>query len=263
MQSKQSHHRNKRKLNDAFGEYISQSYSEMTNSDNTSIIGVDFTEEHLTNLRNDFYLRVINTRDPKSSLLKYSKDFIEPLIESLIESKQFTRYDPQTDEKIYVYEKNNLCVEIKKPIVTYGSGIWNDIVIGTVFDGISRNNGMIVFVKNNQDEIMMILIDPWSLSGSALKTSDCKKILLSKNMNRKILFANLTKYVNLDLLLLTGSHTFSLVPPCTVCCEKRQYIKLACEHEIMCNDCVTDLKSPECPSCRKLYMEAEFGAQLD
>lgn len=240
-----------------FGSYISQSYSSMPEVPQFS--AVRFTGEDLSNLRERFYLRAIETKNPKWHILQH----FQMVIDALILSKEFTKYDPMVDGSLYVYtdKTNRLKAEITSPIVTYGSLSWNDIVIGSVERGISRNNGILVFVKNKSDELIMIVIDAWSINGSGIGTSDIVNEK-SKGDNRKILFANLTESTTC-LHLTSGRYIFSRVPVCMICCEVKRSIRFSCGHGIVCNDCLAKLPSPECPLCRKLFMESQFGTSSE
>ncbi len=192
-----------------FGEYITQSFSVIPAQ--TQVSAVEFTKTHLSNLREGFYLKIIETANPKEQILRR----FQTVIDTLIKSEQFTKYDHMEDGILYVYdEKNNnkLKTEVTSSIVTYGSSSWNDIIVGSSTQGISRNNGILVFVKNKNNELIMIVIDAWSLCGSAVKTDD-NSSAISKGEKRKILFANLSNSSNSSSLhLVTGSYIFSRAP---------------------------------------------------
>ena len=168
---KRKGHKSKDQSKDHFGEYISQSYSRLVScvKTSTSVHSVKITDQQLTNLRDDFYLKIIDSENPKRLLLER----FSLIIDSLIDSKEFTKYDLVKDQRLFVYahKSKSFRAEIKKPIITYGSSTWNDIVIGTPALGISRNNGIIMIVKNKNNELMMIIIDPWSLCGTAVTGS--------------------------------------------------------------------------------------------
>jgi hypothetical protein len=239
----------KSKNQDQFGEYISQSYSRLISCVKTSTIhSVKITDRQLSNLRDDFYLKIIDSENPKRLLIER----FSLIIDSLIDSKEFTKYDLVKDQRLFVYahKSKSFRAEIKKPIITYGSSTWNDIVIGTPALGISRNNGIIMIVKNKNNELMMIVIDPWSLCGTAVTGSytgsDCSGDI-SSGSDRKILFANLTK--SPSLRLPSGRYVFSLIPPCTLCHEYPRNVPLSCGHAILCENCMVRFKSIKCPIC--------------
>lgn len=234
----------KQLINDSLGEYISQSCSQISLP--FQVTSINLTKDHLLNIRDDFYLKIINGTEPKKLILER----FEKVIDTMIDSEQFTRYDPLKDGPLYVFKKNKkLLAEITTPIITYGSSDWNDIIMGSPDAGISRNNGIIVFVKDRHGELMMIVIDAWSLYGSAISKKPDHIDQKSNGSNRKILLATLKESTCLHLI--TGSYIFSQImgKMCIICCEKPRNIRMACGHGIVCDSCLSKLS--ECPICRK------------
>lgn len=230
-----------------FDEFISQSCFHFgSEQKQPPLSSVGLSERHLSDIRDNFYLKIIDRPDARSLILER----FGQIIDSMIRSKQYTKYDPEKDGPINVFKDGKPIHQIAAQIATYGSSSWNDLVVGSTLTGVSRVNGIIVFVKNASGELIMMVLDAWSLSGSIVKSSDKKMSIKaqSKDKDRRILLAKITD--SMSLRLVTGSYTFSQVKskPCVVCYDKPRAVRFACGHGVACEPCSKHLSV--CPICR-------------
>jgi hypothetical protein len=244
-----------------FDEFVSQSCFHFgSEQKQPPVSSVGLSEKHLTDIRDDFYLKIIDRSDARLLIIGRFRQ----IIDSMIQSKQFTKYDWEKDGPINVFKNGEKLQQIIAPIITYGSSSWNDIVVGSTSMGISRVNGIIAFVKNQSGELTMMVLDAWSLSGSIIKTSNNKMSIKvrSKDKDRRLLLAKLTDHVS--LVMVTGSYTFSQdkSKTCVICMDNpRDDDRFNCGHRVACKQCTKKLSV--CPICQESICRPHHDAHLN
>jgi len=162
-------------------------------------------------------------------------------------SKQFERYLPTDTHPIYVFKNNILKTKITTPIATIGFYDWNTIV-SHPGSCTSRVHAILVFVKNKNNDLIMMIIDGWSLYGTYIVDKNDRIVDSSKNSERKILLPiiNCTK-----VYFASDSYTFlfSLGKTCIICMDNDRNIRFKCGHGVTCSTCSVSIKN--CPICRE------------
>lgn len=246
--------------NKLFGETISTAYKLASLQSNGEIDGIDMSTtsfsvqlEHnqMKNIRNEFYLKIINNLNARQLLVRKVKS----IILGLEASGDLKRYEPTEQNPIYVFKDNNVVARITKSIATVGFLWWNNI-IGDKKAGLSRIQAIIVFMKDNEGKIVMIVLDSWSLRGTSLLSKEGLVTEHSSKNDRKILINILDDYAIVEFSkekYVFSSHDSKL---CVVCLDNKREIRYDCGHGVVCNECGKGLTA--CPICRRV-LNAQNG----
>ena len=226
-----------------FGEYVSSRYvpSNPLESHSTSI---NLDDSVLRNIRDEFYLKIITSETGRSQLLRR----MSALIGGLEASGTLTRYTPTADNPIYIFKNGQHVKTVTESLITVGTLEWNTF-IGVHALGVSRIHAIIVFMKNASGNIVMFVIDGWSLGGTVVLDKNNRHLYESQGNSRSVLVSDLTACARIMFSRDVFTFSTSEGKDCTICMDKLREARLKCGHGTMCADCAK--KVDVCPICRE------------
>ncbi|VBB18933.1 hypothetical protein YASMINEVIRUS_1465 [Yasminevirus sp. GU-2018] len=224
------------------GEYVSSMYipSNPLESYSTSI---EIDDSILRNIRDEFYLRIINSDTGRDQLLRR----MSALIAGLETSGTLRRHTPTDDNPIYIFKNGQLVKTVTESLITVGTRAWNTF-IGAHVLGVSRIHAIIVFMRNESGNIVMFVIDGWSLGGTHVLDKHDRTIYKSQGDSRSVLVSDLTVCARVKFGRDVFTFSTNEGKDCSICMDKVRETRLKCGHGTMCADCTK--KMDACPICR-------------
>lgn len=230
--------------NSILGNHISSMYSMQPPRLNTSAFSLPLSGDVLRNMREEFYLQIITQPNAKDLLLEK----IDSVINAMVRSKQFSRYVPEVDKPVNVFQNGKLVSQIKSTITTIGTFDWNDIV-SQHEKGLSRIHAIIMLVKDEHDNVLMMVIDGWSLQGTCILDRKNNILEKSKASTRCVLISDLTDCAKLCFAMETYIFSQMEGKTCAICMENIRETRMNCGHGVTCLLCSRKLQV--CPICRE------------
>jgi len=235
-----------------FGTYVTEEITRtlQTIPNISDISSITFSAEQIKNVRDDFYLKIIKESDAKERILEYFKE----VLETIEQSQQFERYLPSEDNPIYVFNNGVLLKKITTSIVTIGTREWNDIVYDS--DVVSRCHAILMFIKNKNNELIMMIIDGWSRYGTWITNKinqvdgisvDNRRHILLPKINCGIVYfggRGLNEHCNTPFIFLP-----KLEKICTYCGNNDKNVEFKCGHSVVCLACFIRFKTKKCSIC--------------
>lgn len=212
-------------------------------------------KDRMQNIRDNFYLKIINNADAKDRLVNK----LHSVIKGLEESGKFKRYIPTEAHPIHVFKNSSLCGRITSEIATIGALLWNTIV-GKQSKGVSRIHAIIMFMIDPHNKIHLIVLDTWSHHGTCIFDKRQNVTGISKGDSRNVLI----KEINDCVKLKCGKEffTFSTVSgkSCVVCMDAIQEVRFKCGHGVVCNKCADLIRT--CPTCKIFLAHDEIELSM-
>lgn len=215
----------------------------LTSLTSLTSMSIPITYDQMGNIRNSFYLNIVHRDNAKDLLLNK----IKYVVSGLEADGDLKPYNPSEQQPIYVFKNSEIIATITNSIATIGNLSWNTIV-GSSHIGVSRIHAVIVFMKNTNDEIVMIVIDAWSMFGTALLDNKGNEIEVSSGNSRKVLIAEIEDCASITFA--NDKYTFSTNAgkTCVVCLERMREVRYECGHGVVCVECNKGINT--CPICR-------------
>ena len=222
---------------------IIQNDNDDEDTDTFTPVSVPITHDQMNNIRNSFYLTIVHKDNAKELLLNKLKY----VLLGLETTGDLKSYIPSEQHPIYVFKNSENIATITENIITIGSLKWNTIVVSSQV-GVSRIHAVIVFMKNINDEIVMIVIDAWSLFGTAILDKKGAELEKSSGNTRKVLIAEIEDCAS--VIFSDDKYTFSTNSgkTCVVCLERLREVRYECGHGVVCKECNKGIN--KCPICR-------------
>lgn len=103
-------------------------------------------------------------------------------------------------------------------------------------------------MKDSDDKIVMVIIDAWSLRGTAIISKENLTIEHSSFDDRKVLISIIDDYSLIQFA--NEKYTFSTNSGnlCIICMEKNRSVRYDCGHGVVCDECNKGLFA--CSICR-------------
>lgn len=216
---------------------------ERTDLDDPPTYLIPLDNNGMCNIRDNFYLKIIDKQDAKDKLLHKLRD----VTKGLEESGDLKTYRPTDINPIYVFKNGELITKITSEIVTVGSYVWNTIV-GDKKLGVSRIHAIIMFMKDKNDKIQLIVLDAWSQGGSYVIDKMYDFVGISKGDNRNVLITEISDCVRLKFCKEIMVFSTISGKSCIVCMNAIREVRYECGHGVVCKKC-SDVLSL-CPICR-------------
>jgi len=235
------------------GKSITDAYTK-TIQTKTKMFDVTLENNQMHNIRETFYMTIIDK--PNAKELLFTK--ISYIIEGLESTGTLKQYKPTELNPISVFKNEHNVANITQSVATFGQYSFNTIVEHT--PGVSRIHAILVFMKDSNDKIIMIVIDAWSKRGTYLLNESHIVSKSSNENDRKILIT----HVDADSSVISfGNEKYvfrTTDRACIVCMERIRNVRYDCGHGVVCSECNKGLKL--CPLCQKFINRNEEEQSL-
>lgn len=232
------------------GKSITDAYTKTVNITTTKekvkakakSFAVTLENNQMHNIRETFYKTIIEKPNAKELLITK----MSYIIEGLESSGTLKRYKPTELNPISVFKNEINVANITQSVATIG----RHNGLNTIFEnthGVSRIHAILVFMKDLNEKIIMIVIDAWSKTGTYLLTESNTVSECSDADDRKILITHTKSSV-----VRFGDEKYRFRTTdrsCIVCMERIRNVRYDCGHGVVCSECDKGLNL--CPLCQK------------